>query len=267
MTSRVLPSTPRENELFEALDPVIEGVAAALLAAGPPIPVDDWKEKRGQPISEAGRVKRVIARDAAEREQDMDRKEAQSIFRKGGWANPERLVVPPTPELLASGEFEDTGALRDSYQEMHLKTKRRVTAARITKLHTAGIIDDDRFIACKFYLDKYEASGLLGSYAATKLTGESRASEQVFGSMARTEWEVEARQAFRMCRAWLDDRFIKGFDYVVLEHMGIRDAATLFRVGEKRMAMIVKLGSLRLFQELSARDMLGEKASDTQDVA
>ncbi len=228
-----------------------------------------WKvERMIDTTVEARRVQAIIAREAVEREQDMDRKEAEALVRGGGWAHPDKLVVPPTPELLASGEFESVRAIRDEGVTHYIegRTIRRQTMMRITKLHTAGIIDDDRFAACKVYRDAYEASGLTGSYAVTKLTGTG-GGERAFGDMPKTEREVAARYLFRRCREYLDPALVKGFDYVVLEDQSIEDAARLARLGHRAVKHAIVVGSDWLFQFMLGAKILGHEDEDTQHVA
>lgn len=241
--------SPREMELFNAADLIAATLAGTQRATHRSIQ------------AERRRAEEVLGRDAAERAADADRDEAVKLVEGGGWAHPDKLRVPPTPELLRSGEFVGVKAARDESASHYIETRtvRRQTMLRITKLHRASVLDDDRYLACKIYRDAFDRSGLVGSYATASLQGEGILGSQTnFGNMARTEWEAESRKLFRRMHAWIDPRMAKVFNLVVIDDLGMRDASIIGKCSEKTARNIVRLGSLTLWQKLNSEGLLEE---------
>lgn len=235
--------TPRERDIWQAIDAFLP-----LWLTDPALgPVAFIRRKERE---EQQRVSVTIAKDAAERRIEQRRKLAAIEKEMGGDPDPVDLAVPPTPELLRSGQFQ-TISLREEATETALPTLRRVVTPMIVRLHTSGVLDDDTFPACKWYRDQFEESGLLGRYAASQAGGGGDRSQPIFGAMARTEWEVTARANFRFARQGVTPRFLAPFDLVVLDDLSMREAERIGRVRNGSMVPIIRAAALELRDQIS----------------
>lgn len=213
---------------------------------------------------EAERVRQMLARDSSDRVADDGRREALERQAQGGYPDPDAIALPPPPEWHQHGEARHVRARPDGNSsfasERPARTWKRVTAPAIERLHADGLITDDGLTACRFYRDAFERSGLLGSYAVSRLGAAGGGGDRVMGLMAATEWEAEARMRFRFCQAVLATYgFAAAFNHVVLDDCPFGMAARLGRIRKARMNQVIRLGSIRLYQALDAQALLVAK--------
>lgn len=132
------------------------------------------------------------------------------------------LRIEPTPELLAKGRFETVEARLDHQHDIRTTTKRRVLVPRVLDLHQSGLIDHEQLIACRWYRDCWEATGLIGNIPSTDYGKEVFSAPQSRDMFAG--WQIDAQEVFRTARAAITARWLPFFDAVTLEDFGLRTA-------------------------------------------
>lgn len=219
--------TPRETELAEAA----AVLANALVYGGRPTAALQTAKERH--AAEALRVATVIEGDKAYRSAEQDRELAELEIREGVFVNVADAVVPPTPELLAKGEFRNISvAAEESHRGVHarsVRTVRRIVTTIPARLHRAGKIADEHFAACAWYRDQYEASGLEGNVKTVNF--DQRIVGGLNGGIMFSERQISAQGELRDARLLIGAKWRKFFDLVVIDDYGIKRAARLAKAG------------------------------------
>lgn len=135
------------------------------------------------------------------------------------------LKVEPTPELLAKGRFETVEAVLAHQHDIRTTTKRRVLVPRVLDLHLSGLIDNEQLIACRWYRDCWEATGLVGQIPSTDYGKEVFAPPQSRDMF--TTFMLDAQDNFRTARSNITARYRTFFDAVVLDDVGLQRAIKL----------------------------------------
>jgi hypothetical protein len=182
---------------------------------------------RVSPSSEAERVASILARDAADREAEAARAEAERNLRLGVPANTAALIVPPTPEWVAKGDAIPYRPRHDG-QWASLSdgatTMRRVLTPIVDRLYRAGKLTDEQWSACVWYRKTYDQAGLEGSMPGTDFLKEVWTAPQSRG-MNFTEEQVAAQDQLRQARAMIPSAWVKYFEAVVLHDIPVKRAA------------------------------------------
>lgn len=175
----------------------------------------------------------IIQRDIAYRKAEQDRAAAEIEIREGVFVNLADAVVPPTPELLAKGEFRNVSvAAEESHRGVHarsVQTVRRIVTTIPARLHRAGKINDDQFAACAWYRDQYEASGLEGNVKTVNF--DQRIVGGLLGGIMFSERQISAQGEIRDARLLIGAKWRKFFDLVVIDDIGVKSAARIAKAG------------------------------------
>lgn len=175
-------------------------------------------ERERQRVTRLRRADRLYAKGEAEREA------AQLEIRSGVFVNVGDAVVPPTPEWLAMHETRQVTVQADGqgHHARSVKTVRRVIVTPVIRAHRAGQLDERQLRACTWYADRYEETGLDGRVA--KGCFEPRIASGLMGGVAFTDRQMEAMDDLRAARKAINVRFVKFFDLVVLNEVGVKRA-------------------------------------------
>jgi hypothetical protein len=88
--------------------------------------------------------------------------------------------------------------------------------------------------------------------------GETVRGDPVYGHLPSTEWAAEAREDIRDARSFIPNDILPMFDAVVLEDIGMKDAAKLKRLRYANFSAAFKLATERLYDGISHRlSMIG----------
>lgn len=172
------------------------------------------------------RVASMIARHNKYNQDDNRRREAAHALENGNTAALEDSIVPPTDELLASGQFEVFVADTRKNTVRTAATVRRVLCPYAVKFYQKGVIDEAGLYACRWYCDLHEFAELLGNIRSTDF------SKEVFytpSSRSNADWQEEAKSTFRFIRSCMTLRWLPFFDAVVLEDVAPQKALRLSR--------------------------------------
>lgn len=205
---------------------------------------------------EARRVRAILVNDDIDRRRGIRRAEARIELMDGKYASLEDAKDGPTAEQLAAGDFapaevetpDDT--VRKSY------TVRRMP--RLVRLWRAGVIDDAELKACTWYRSRWERSGLDPLIAST-FEPKFGTGDRMFGHMAKTAAQAEARDDFRWARTFVPDDVRKLFDLVVIDDMAIRIAARMVRCRYANGTAAFRRGALGLLGGVGAVIRLDQK--------
>lgn len=195
-------------------------IARALMPVDPVATMEAVKAKEGARRTKLLRQTRLDAKEEAEREA------AQLEIKKGTYVNVGDAVVPPTPEWLAKHEHRNVTVSGEGFaQGTHtrsVKTVRRVIVTPVIRAHRAGQLDERQLRACTWYADRYEETGLDGRVA--KGCFEPRIASGLMGGVAFTDRQVEAMDDMRAVRKVIRANWVKFFDLVVLNEIGVKRA-------------------------------------------
>ena len=175
-------------------------------------------ERERQRVTRLRRADRLYAKGEAEREA------AQLEIRSGVFVNVGDAVVPPTPEWLAKHETRPVTVQADGqgHHARSVKTVRRVFVTPVIRAHRAGQLDERQLRACTWYADRYEETGLDGRVA--KGCFEPLIASGLMGGVAFTDRQVEAMDDMRAVRKAIRANWVKFFDLVVLNEIGVKRA-------------------------------------------
>jgi hypothetical protein len=194
----------------------------------------------GTDPDEAARVAAVLERDKAYRKAEDERELAEIEIREGVYVNVADAVVPPTPETLAKGEFRRvTVAAEESHRGVHTRsvcTVRRIVTTIPARLYRAGKIGSEQLAACVWYRDQYEASGLEGNVKTVSF--DQRIIGGMHGGVMFSERQIAAQGELRDVRLLIGGRWLKFFDLVVIDDMGVKRASRLAKAGRDPLSTI-----------------------------
>ena len=192
--------------------------------------------------AEAARVRKLLRRDRMDRIADQTRREADIAVKSGDLSRLQDTVVPPTPEQLGHGEFVSFSADKGKGTVRSATTVRRVVTPIAQRLWRSGKIDDDQLAACKWYRDRFEASGLDGRVPSTDFSKEVFAAPNAREMF--TDHQVEAEDDMRFVRKLMTAQFVKFFDMIVIGDVTLKRA--------ERAARVRSRGGLVTFRECAA---------------
>jgi hypothetical protein len=203
------------------------------------------------------RVLSLLEKDAADREAEQRRRIALADLEAGIERSKADTLIPPTPELLAKGDFISRKIADKQWADGALSGYRRVQISQIVLLHGRGVLSDETFAATKWYRDRYEAAQM-DAKAPVARYGETVRGDPVYGHLPSTEWAAEAREDIRDARSFIPNDILPMFDAVVLEDIGMKDAAKLKRLRYANFSAAFKLATERLYDGISHRlSMIG----------
>lgn len=197
---------------------IADRIARALLPADPVAAAEAMKAKEG------ARATRLLRQTRMEAKADAEREAAQLEIRSGVFVNVGDAVIPPTPEWLARHETAPVTVQADGegHHARSVKTVRCVVVTPAMRAQRAGHIDEHQLRACVWYRDRYEEAGLDGRMA--KGCFEPRIASGLMGGVAFTDRQMEAMDDLRAARKAINARFVKFFDLVVLNEVGVKRA-------------------------------------------
>lgn len=174
------------------------------------------------------RLRRLLASDKAAAAEEERRIKAIEATGQGVTAAIDDARIPPTPERMAKGDFQQVKAAKDHWTHRSTTTWRDMNKSRVMKLHAAGVIDDDQFAACVWYRGQWDTGQLMP--AAPVSAYEPRVpGEPNYGHLPRTMAAAEARQMYRYARGRMPADFVDMFELVVLHDASLREAMRLSR--------------------------------------
>lgn len=201
---------------------------------------------------EGRRAASLIADASAYERAEADRARAEIEVSEGVYVNLTDTVVPPTPELLAKGNFIPFTPKGEDGTVRSVKTVRRYIHDPLLTLHARGVLDDDTFAACRWYRDRYEAAEMEPSCAVASY-GESVRGDPAYGHLPRSQWAAEARSDFRWATGFIPVDVADLFMAVALHDMSISDAARAKRCRYANAAAAFRRGALALHDGIAHR--------------
>lgn len=177
--------------------------------------------------------------------------QAQIAFENGNTACLEETIIPPTPELLASGEFERFTADTVKGTVRSAATVRRKLMSHVEKYYLSGLIELEGLTACRWYRDVYEATGLTGNIPSTDYSKEVFSSPESRSMFS--DWQIDMQLMYRTARGNLTARWIPFFEGMVLYDLAPKKALRLSRGNDKKVKVYFRDTVAEL---VSAYDML-----------
>jgi hypothetical protein len=187
--------------------------------------------ERGRKHKEAeqSRVADLVRRMGEYEKAEIALFDAQDAFKNGNTACLDETVIPPTPELLASGRFEPFVADTIKGTVRSVATVRRKLMSHVDDFFLSGVIEMNGLTACRWYRDVYEATGLTGNIPSTDYTKEIFSAPQSRSMFS--DWQIDMQDMWRMARSQMTPRYLPFFDAVVLHDASPRQA---IRLAKKR---------------------------------
>lgn len=182
---------------------------------------------------EQGRVQELVRRMGEYERAERNLSQAQMAFSNGNTACLEETIIAPTPELLASGEFERFTADTVKGTVRSASTVRRKLMNHVVKYYVNGLIDDDELTACRWYKDVYERTGLTGNIPSTDYGKQVFAAPQSRSMF--TDWQIDTQDMFRGVRLQMTKRWLPFFDAIVLHDQAPKIALRLSRGNDKKV--------------------------------
>ena len=185
------------------------------------------RRKRAEeyPAKERQRVADLVRQTAEYEAWDRALTKAQDAFRNGNTACLDETIIPPTPELLGSGEFERFTADTVKGTVRSASTVRRKLMSHVQKYYESGLIELDALTACRWYRDVYEATGLTGNIPSTDYSKEIFSAPQSRSMFS--DWQIDMQDMWRTARGQMTPRWLPFFDAVVLHDESPRIAIKL----------------------------------------
>lgn len=175
--------------------------------------------------AERARVAELVERMAAYEKAERALCQAQIAFENGNTACLDETIISPTPELLASGEFERFTADTVKGTVRSASTVRRKLMSHVQKYYESGLIELDALTACRWYRDVYEATGLTGNIPSTDYSKEIFSAPQSRSMFS--DWQIDMQDMWRTARGQMTPRWLPFFDAVVLHDESPRIAIKL----------------------------------------
>lgn len=185
---------------------------------------------------QAAREQALVASMRADLSREADRQSAELKIHEGVSVNLADLAVPPTEEWERQGEAVNYTVKTEGQNVQVVTTRRRVRVGQVMKAHRMGKITDDQFLACEWYQDQYERSGLEGKVRSVDLTAEIRSSST--SGYVFNDGQLTAQGNIRAARTVITARFQKFFDMVVLDNLPVHRAAVLAPSGQRPWRML-----------------------------
>lgn len=198
------------------------------------------------------RVLSLLEKDAADREAEQRRRIALADLEAGIERSKADTLIPPTPELLAKGDFISRKIADKQWADGALSGYRRVQIMQITYLAGRGVLDDQMFAACKWYRDRFEAAQMEPS-APVASYGETVRGDAIYGHLPRSEWAAEARADVRWAREFIPDDMLDLFEMIVLDDLPLTQAAKSRKCRFNNVKAAFRLACSRLYDGVAHR--------------
>lgn len=182
------------------------------------------KSRRAKTETET-RVRNLVKQMGEDEASERNRIDAVRAAENGDMTALAYLKVSPTPELLAKGRFETIEARLMHQHDIITTTQRRVLVPRVYDLFLSGVIDNEQLIACRWYRDLWEATGLVGLIPSTDYGKEVFAAPQSRDMFQAHQ--LDAQEDFRKARGAIAVRYVSFFEAVVLNDSGLQRAIKL----------------------------------------
>lgn len=195
---------------------------------------------------EAARVRAILERSREDQVAEYRRKVAEIEIEDGKTINLEDTLVSPTPEQLQRSQYARVDVDVEYQRDQPVQTYQNVGESRILQLHWRGVIDDQQFIACRYYRERWEMGGLAG-LPGVALYGEmSSGGDRYYGHMPKSEAAVAAREDYRWARKLISAKFVELFEAVVLHEATFGEAAKKVRCRKALAALRFKMAASEL---------------------
>lgn len=191
------------------------------------------ERSRDHALKEKGRVRELVRQMGEYERAERKLAQAQIAFDNGNTACLEETIIPPTPELLASGEFERFTADTVKGTVRSATTVRRKLMSHVEKYYLSGLIELEGLTACRWYRDVYEATGLTGNIPSTDYSREVFSSPESRSMFS--DWQIDMQIMYRTARGNLTARWIPFFEGMVLHDMAPKKALRLSRGNDKKV--------------------------------
>ncbi|WP_310530705.1 hypothetical protein [Novosphingobium sp.] len=201
--------------------------------------------------AQTGRERSLAAAMRADLSREADRQSAELKIREGVSVNLADLAVPPTEEWERQGEAVNYTVKTEGQNVQVVTTRRRVRIGQVMKAHRMGKITDDQFLACEWYQEQYERTGLEGRLRSVDLSTE------VYGGpnygIIFAELQMKAQTQYRAARSAIPARFLKFFELVVLDNLPVDRARRIAPSGRNPWARL-RASAEAVFTQLEAMD-------------
>lgn len=137
-------------------------------------PTKEVQAHHARAAAQTDRERSLAADMRADLSREADRQAAELKIRDGVSVNLADLAVPPTEEWERQGEAVNYTVKTEGQNVQVVTTRRRVRVGQCIKGHRNGHLTDDQFLACEWYQDQYERSGLEGKVRSVDLAAEVR---------------------------------------------------------------------------------------------
>lgn len=199
-------------------------------------PTKEVQAHLARAAAQTDRERSLAAAMRADLSREADRQAAELKIRDGVSVNLADLALPPTPEWERQGEAVNYTVKTEGQNVRVVTTRRRVRVGQVMKAHRMGKITDDQFLACEWYQDQYERSGLEGKVRSVDLAAEVRSAST--SGYVFNDGQLTAQANLRAAREKITPRFQKFFDMVVLQNLPVHRAAQLAPSGQKPWRML-----------------------------
>lgn len=190
------------------------------------------------PEAEKARVANLVKQMSEYERAEIALFDAQAAFANGNTACLDETIIRPTPELLASGEFERFTADTIAGTVRSATTVRRKLMSHVEKYYLSGLIDLEGLTACRWYRDVYEATGLTGNIPSTDYSKEVFSSPESRSMFS--EWQIDMQDMFRFARSHMTARWVPFFEGMVLHDLAPKKALRLSRGNDKKVKVYFK---------------------------
>lgn len=188
-------------------------------------PTKEVQAHHARAAAQTDRERSLAADMRADLSREADRQAAELKIREGVSVNLADLAVPPTEEWERQGEAVNYTVKTEGQNVQVVTTRRRVRVGQCIKGHRAGHLTDDQFLACEWYQDQYERSGLEGKVRSVDLAAEVRSAST--SGYVFNDGQLTAQTRLRAAREAVGARWQKFFDKVVLDNVPVRRAARM----------------------------------------
>lgn len=214
-------------------------------------PTKEVQAHHARAAAQADRERSLAADMRANLSREADRQAAELKIRDGVSVNLADLAVPPTDEWERQGEAVNYTVKTEGQNVQVVTTRRRVRVGQCIKGHRNGHLTDDQFLACEWYQNQYEKTGLDGKVRSVDMSSEVRGGHEHGHHFA--EWQIEAQRHYRAARAVIGGRFLKFFELVVLDNIPVHRASRIAPSGRHPWVRIGNCAD-KVFAELESRD-------------
>ena len=167
--------------------------------------------------SQSIREKELVEADRLDREREQRRKDAVIQIESGSLENYDDARVHPTKEWHDKNDVVSFTPIGYGNNARNLKTVRRVSTPHIRRYFNSGKINEEQYMACSWYSDQHEKSGLIGTVKTSKF--EQSSPSTATSGYIFTESQLEAQDNIRLAKSLLPKKYIKFFELVVCDEI------------------------------------------------